>query len=625
MGRLLLTALTVIVMGMVAMTIACPSACTCNLPSNVITCKSVSSVATIVTEIPPATQQIHIEGGTLQTLKETDFSTLQATQLLELSITGTQLSEIQDSAFKTLLSLQKLRLSRNQIYSLTENAYYGLSHLHELDLSHNKIRSLYSQVLNPLISLRRLDLSYNLINDIPAGLFTAQRNLQILTLQGNHVGNLRGESFQGLTNLRTLFAGGCDIRNIDSSVFNMLSGVDTLDLSYNDLIVFPSHTDLQTLRVLRNLTLQGNRLTGLNNYQFQGLHLDTLDLSRNSITKIEPNVFSGVGSIRYLYLSYNNLNFLPDFVFQPMAEQIINLQLNNNKGLTQLPSNLFNGMHTLTDLNLSSCSLQYLDDQQFYQLHNLHTVDIAGNFLKNLPKSFVEKTNFMRHVKLAGNPWHCDCLIKPLRDWLQSPRSASLIYCSGAFEGFSNNCRAITCATPQNLMGKDIKDLQDSELETCERIGESNASPVNIIIAVVVVIVVVGIIGLVLVCLFYRRHKRGEPLLCGEDDKENKRSNKDKRSSRDKRSKEPKEDFYREKKDRRSMDPDIGSLNESDKSYVVRNYFSSMLPDPEVVSRGTPSMTRKESFDSVSGITGHESNHSSQYSLNAGYRIESAV
>ena len=53
-----------------------------------------------------------------------------------------------------------------------------------------------------------------------------------------------------------------------------------------------------------------------------------------------------------------------------------------------------------------------------------------------------------------------------------------------------------------------------------------------------------------------------------------------------------------------------------------------MLPDPEAVSRGTPSMTRKESFDSESrytGITGRGSNHLSQYSLNEGYRIESAV
>ena len=55
---------------------------------------------------------------------------------------------------------------------------------------------------------------------------------------------------------------------------------------------------------------------------------------------------------------------------------------------------------------------------------------------------------------------------------------------------------------------------------------------------------------------------------------------------------ENKDDYYMEKKDRRSIDPDIGSLNESDKSYVVRNYFSSMLPDPEAVSRGTPSMTK---------------------------------
>lgn len=574
-------------------------------------------MATIAAEIPSDTSQIHIEKSQLQTLKQTDFSSLQATQLLELRITGSQLSEIQDNAFQNLNSLRKLTLRENQIYSLSKNAFSGLGYLSDLDLSRNKIQSFSNlEVLNPLTSLRYLDLGYNLINDIPTGLFTAQRSLQTLKLEGNHLGNLRGDSFQGLHNLRTLYARHCDIRSVESSVFNHIGSVDTLDLSDNDLYIFPTHTDLQTLRVLRNLTLQGNKLKELNNDQFQGLNLDTLDLSRNSITKIESNVFRSVGSIRYLFLSYNNLNFLPDFVFQPMAEQIINLQLDNNKGLTQLPPNLFNGMYTLTDLNLSSCSLQFIHDRQFQQLHNLHTIDIAGNFLKNIPLTFVEKASFMTHVKLEGNPWHCDCLIKPMRGWLQSNRASSVIYCSGAYEGFSTNCRSLSCASPPNLVGKDIKVVQDAELESCERSGASSGAPVNIIVAVVAVIVVLGIIGLMLVCLFYRRHKRGEPLLCAGD------------NNKDKRSKDPKDNYYMEKKDRRSIDPDIGSLNESDKSFVVRNYFSSMLPDPEAVSRGTPSMTRKESFDSDSrytGVTGHNSNHSSQFSLNEGYRIESAV
>lgn len=612
-----LTLLFAITTGQAAQTTVCPPQCKCGW-SKVVTCERVLSLANIAADIPPDTSEIHIENSQLRTLTEKDFSSLRASQLLEVRISGSQLSEIQDNAFSNLNSLRKLKLQNNQIYSVSKNAFKGLGYLQELDLSRNRIQSFASlEVLNPLTSLRYLDLSYNLLNDIPTGMFTAQRSLQTLTLEGNHFGTLRGDSLQGLHNLRTLYARSCDIRNIESSVFSQLSSVDTLDLTDNDLFVFPSHTDLQTLRVLRNLTLQGNKLAGLTNDQFQGLNLDSLDLSRNSITKIEPNVFRSVGSIRYLFLSYNNLNFLPDFVFQPMAEQIINLQLNNNKGLTQLPPNLFNGMHTLTDLNLSSCSLQSLDDKQFQQLHNLHTVDISGNFLKYLPLTFIEKASFMTHVKIEGNPWHCDCLIKPMRDWLQTSRASNIIYCSGAYEGFSTNCRTLSCSSPANLVGKEIKTLQDGQLESCERIGASSgAAPVTVIVAVVGVIVVLGIIGLILVCLFYRRHKRGEPLLCAGD------------NNNEKRSREPKDNYYKEKKDRRSIDPDIGSLNESDKSYVVRHYFSSMLPDPEAVSRGTPSMTRKESFDSESrytGVTGHDSNHSSQFSLNAGYRIESAV
>lgn len=622
LGLSTLTLVVTLVTELAALSTPCPPKCKCGW-SKIVVCEQLKSLTDLSTGIPSDSNEIHIENSQIRILTQNDFSSIQTTQILELRITNSRLSEIQDNAFQSLGTLRKLILSENQIFSVSKDAFEGIVNLQELDLSHNKIQSFANlEVLNPLTSLKILDLGYNLFHSFPSGLFIAQRNLQTLTLEGNHLGTLEGNSLQGLHNLRVLYASNCDIRNIESSVFKQLGSVDTLDLSDNDLYIFPSHTDLETLRVLRNLTLQGNKLTGLSNDQFQGLHLDTLDLSRNSITKIEPHVFRNVGSIRNLYLSFNNLNSLPDAVFKPMAEQVINLQLNNNKGLTHLPPNLFSGMTTLTDLNLSSCSLQSLDEKQFQDLHNLHTIDIASNFLKFLPQMFFDKAVLLMHVKLEKNPWHCDCLIKPLRNFLQSPRAATAVYCSGAYAGFSTDCDSVTCASPTNLVGKNVKNIQDDELATCAKLINDSGPPVTIIIVVVAVIFVLGIIGLVVVCLFYRRHKHGEPLLCTESESHHKK--KRKRSKRENRG----EDFYVDKKDRGSLDPDIGSLNESDKSYVVRNYFSSMLPDQDAVSRGTPSMTRKESFDSISrytGVTGRGSEHSSQYSLNEGYRIESAV
>ena len=489
MVRLLtLTLVVTLTTEIAAQSTPCPTKCKCGW-SKVVVCEQLTSMADFSTGVPSDTSEIHIENSQLRKLTQNDFSSLQTTHILALRIINSQLKEIQDYTFQTMGTLRKLTLRENQIFSLTKDAFSGLINLQELDLSKNKIQSFASlEVLNPLTSLKTLDLSYNLINSIPTGLFIAQRNLQILTLEGNHLGTLQGDSFQGLHNLRTLYARHCDIRNIESSTFDLLGSVDTLDLSDNDLYIFPSHTNLQTLRVLRNLTLQGNKFTGLTNDQFQGLHLDTLDLSRNSITKIEPHVFPNVGSIRYLFLSFNNLNSLPDYVFQPMAEQVINLQLNNNKGLTHLPPNLFSGMYTLTDLNLSSCSLQSLDDKQFQDLHNLHTIDIAKNFLKFLPQSFIDKANLLMHLKLEGNPWHCDCLIKPLRNCLQSPRSSTVVYCSGAFAGFSTNCASVTCVSPPNLIGKDIKSIRDGELETCAKLHNGSGPLVTIIVVVVVVI-----------------------------------------------------------------------------------------------------------------------------------------
>jgi len=92
---------------------------------------------------------------------------------------------------------------------------------------------------------------------------------------------------------------------------------------------------------------------------------------------------------------------------------------------------------------------------------------------------------------------------------------------------------------------------------------------------------------------------------------------------------------FREKKIKRSIDPENASLNESDKDFIVRNYFSSMTPDDDGmeedgVSDVTQTMTRKSSLESLSqsgyGYNSRRgSQDSSQYSQNAGCKFESAV
>lgn len=608
---------------------ACPMSCDCGL-YRTIKCNQVTSLEQISADIPKDTNVLEITNGKFYSMKETDFTNMPSKSLLQLKVTNGQLAEIQPNTFNKLTGLQVLDLSGNALQQISS-----------------------PDLLKTMFYLQTVDLSDNSLNDLPSGVFSAQSNLQELRIAGNkNIRNLRGPSFQGARSLLKFLASGCSIRTLENDLFSAISSVHTLDLSFNQIQSLPNTDSFRLLRNLRNLTLQGNQISALNDGQFAGMDLDILDLSNNVISTVSANAFMYLAGVRNLDLSNNKIHTLPGYVFQPIASEVYTLKLNDNRALMKLPAEIFSGMRKMNSLNLSSCAIESLKEEHFQQDFNTRQIDISNNWIKYLPQSFIEKIKYMQHVKIVNNPWHCDCNIRPLHGWLQYPQASTTLYCTDKpIMGFQANCPAPRCSSPKILENRDISRLMPNDFEECENTGASSAAPVSIIVGVLAGLVAMVIIILIIACCLYRRHKRGDPLLCYEpaesDDVEKKQKKLKKKQNNDrelktvekikKYKKEPKggrgdRDYYREKKENRRIDPDSSSLNESDKSFVVRNFFHSMMPDPDGASEGThsQSMARKDSVESLSqsgyGYNSRPgSRHSSQYSLNAGYKIESAV
>ncbi|KAL4234539.1 hypothetical protein ACF0H5_006182 [Mactra antiquata] len=595
----------------------CPSYCECG--SYTVTCNSVpaTSLKDLSQDIPLSTSVLEIRGGLFYSITGADFDLLRATQLTELKITDGQLRDIQNAAFIKMPSLRVLMLNNNQISSIQSSAFRGLKQLQTIDLSNNRLGS------------------------IPDSFFTDQTNLRSLSIAGNkNINNLRGASFQGLRNLRTFLATGCSIRTFENDFFPSISTVDTLDLSHNDVQSLPNSANFKQMSSLRNLTLQGNKLTSLIDSQFAEMDLDVLDLSSNMIGTVTPNAFMYL-RVRNLDLSNNALQTLPEYLFQPISSELYSLKLNHNRQLTTLPSNIFDGMTKMQVLNISNCALETLHNELFQQIFVLRDIDLSNNRLKYVSQSLLDRSNYLQTIGLTNNPWHCDCKIKPFQSWLQVPYSSSKLYC-GPYNraGFNMNCPKPKCSTPVSLMFREIATLMEDDLGECENVGESRGSmSINIIAGIIAgALLVIVIIVVIIACCVYQRKKRGQALPCYDPDEQlskNKKREKTKAKEIKAKAKKSKEKrnkggYYEEKKERRNIDPEVGSLNESDKSFVVRNYFHSMNPDPDAASDGTQSMTRKGSQESLSQSgygygSRHGSRHSSQYSLNAGYKIESAV
>lgn len=119
---------------------------------------------------------------------------------------------------------------------------------------------------------------------------------------------ISSKNFKGI-NLRSLKLSGLNIERIDDDAFDVASNgkyLQSLDLSRNSLKRIDSHA-LANLKSIQHLNLSSNRLTfGENNFE-HNVHLRTLDLSNNDLQFISPKTLSHLNSLEWLSLAHNHL------------------------------------------------------------------------------------------------------------------------------------------------------------------------------------------------------------------------------------------------------------------------------------------------------------------------------
>lgn len=124
-------------------------------------------------------------------------------------------------------------------------------------------------------------------------------------------------------------------------------------------------------------------------------NLVELDLSNNSLATVPSKAFAESTSLRRLSLAGNRIR--------------------------EIKSGAFLALGRLNHLDLSSNQLVHLETDAFRGLRSLQTLKLNRNQLQSLPaaESFVQFLPAkMAAIELHDNPWHCDCHLKPIREWL---------------------------------------------------------------------------------------------------------------------------------------------------------------------------------------------------------------
>uniref|UniRef100_A0A1I7W7L8 LRRCT domain-containing protein n=1 Tax=Heterorhabditis bacteriophora TaxID=37862 RepID=A0A1I7W7L8_HETBA len=190
---------------------------------------------------------------------------------------------------------------------------HALPAVRQLSLAHNRISSIDASALLKSSLLQQLDLDDNLLQKIEG----LPETLIHVNLAYNHL-TMVPKDITSLPRTVSLNLSHNGIQEISSPISS--TDLESLDLSFNKVEVFPTRFIPNALGNIVHLNLEDNRIADLKPFELANYtKLKSLNLASNSLRVLRDDVFAQLHELSSLDLRNNSLDTLEPGVFADLA------------------------------------------------------------------------------------------------------------------------------------------------------------------------------------------------------------------------------------------------------------------------------------------------------------------
>lgn len=396
----------------------CPTGCTCDDDTLVVTCIE-ANLDVIPITLNPSIQRLVLKYNRIKTV---------------------------DAAFQFYGELKYVDLSYNHLVSIPTKSFEAQRKLVELHLNHNKISSVSNKTFLGLRSLTVLSLRGNYLEELPERLFSLLPQLEELDLGQNRISRVDPAAFAGLTALRVLYLDDNQLRAVPTSSFTELANLAELKVGLNAFTTLPDDA-FRGLNRLTNLDVSGAGLQNISDNAFRGLSvLRNLGLHDNCLKVIPTRQLATLPRLEELSVGQNEFTALEAHAFQGL-EKLKRLDVSGAQHLERVEKGALADNLNLETLVLSSNKkLSSVEEGALAGLPNLRHLVLRDNAFTTFAEPLATWPE-LRKLELAENPLECRCSLLWLRDLLTQ-----------------RNASQVLCATPKHLKDRPLKSLSADEL-----------------------------------------------------------------------------------------------------------------------------------------------------------------